>query len=250
MNRKASGHVGLITALAIVAVGAAGFLVWRSLEEQSKPPPSFPLLTDDPDPALRGTVAWVDTTDNCVKAISASGSARRELYCIEGGDITGGVVLAWLPDGRLEMTLYEWPMPASIRAVWRKVVDVGTLTIEDASIEGVPNTPPAPAQPAPTPEGAEVVVTADGGRLTIALDDEVGSRVLFDGEGAPDYGTEPFPPIWSPDWEWILVNDGRLIVVTVDDPPVARILVEDTSSWTSARIPGVAVTGEDLLGSS
>lgn len=247
MDGKARSPAGWIVAVIVVlAVFGVGFFLWRAMEEQATPPPEFPGLAEDPDPALHGTVAWVDVSDGCVKMIAASGAAQRTLACIEE-EVTGGVALEWLDDGRLQMTKYDWPMPDPMVVAWRRIVDPATLEVEDVPAAGAPRTPPLLREPGPAPDGSRVVTEVEGGRMTITLEGAGGDRMLFDGRGAPDYGTSGFPPMWSADQQWLLVNDGRLLVVTIAEPAVTRILVEDTSSWTSAGIPGVALTGEDLL---
>ena len=67
---------------------------------------------------------------------------------------------------------------------------------------------------------------------------------------SPEYSIQA---IWAPNWEWVLAYDGRLLVVTVDDPAQIRVLVAEPAGlggWgsTDPRIATYAVTDLDLLG--
>ena len=85
--------------------------------------------------------------------------------------------------------------------------------------------------------------------MEIVLTDAAGSRTLLSTEGNPDYWVK-VPPTWSPDGRWIVVEDGasEILLITVDDPAVTRLLVTNAMSWLgwSGRT-SLAVTGAQLL---
>jgi hypothetical protein len=251
MDRPPRGNKGLfILVVVVLALAGMGTCAYVGLRNYSTPPPDFPLLVDDPDPTLHGTVAFVDAwEDTCVRVIAASGTVSKEVYCLDKANPGEGPALAWLPDGRLEMILYDWPPEEPIRPRWRKIVDVATLAVEDASLEGVADEPLHLTAPGPTPDGRSLMIeSAHGGTISILIEDGSGGyRSLLNASGNPDYGITHEYPIWSPDFEWLLVNDGRWLIVTVADPAVTRILAETPATFFSSGIAAVAITEEDLL---
>jgi len=74
------------------------------------------------------------------------------------------------------------------------------------------------------------------------------SRTLWSADVSPEYSIEA---IWAPDGQWVLAHDGRLLVVTPDDPARIRVLVADRAGWAARPAPipmhVFAVTGADLL---
>ena len=76
-------------------------------------------------------------------------------------------------------------------------------------------------------------------------------RVLMSGTGNRDYSVAlGGAPVFSPDASWIVLNDGRLLLITTGDDPETRILEDHPSgvgSWGSALIRTFAVTDADLL---
>lgn len=242
-RRRARPYVLVAVALALAAVG---FFVVRGLSAYSTPNPEFPSLVDVPDPSLQGTVAYSE--GSCVRVVAAAGGPSRDVLCFEG-DEGEGPQLVFLPDGRLEITMFEWPAEQSVRGAWQKIVDLDTGSVEETPAAEVPDLP-IPAADSPVgPNGERIVATARGGQLTIVLEGPSGARTLLSAEGNPDYRLVS-PPVWSPDGRWILAHEadeGRLLLVTVADPPQTRVLVEHLASFTSSGIVGVAVTGFDLL---
>jgi hypothetical protein len=242
-----------------VAVGLAAlsFLVVRDLGERAKPSPEFESLAESPDASLRGTVAYYDITTQCVRIVAAAGQPSRDVVCLTPEETfnpdhdTYGPLLAWLPDGRLAVTMFWWgeDLPeSSVLPGWQKVVDVATGVVDETPVAQLPVTLP-PALPAPGPDGGVIEYESQGGHVEIVLTDAAGSRILLSTDGNPDYWVK-VPPTWSPDGRWIVVENGasQILLITVDDPAVTRLLVgENAMSWLgwSGRTH-LAVTGADF----
>ena len=243
---------------AIVAgVAVAGFFLVRDITAYNKPNPVFPSLAENPDPSLQGTVAYYDVTTSCVRVVAAAGQPSEDVLCLTESETfnpdkdTFGPLLAWLPDGRLEVTMFWWgetqPETAATPG-WQKLVDVTTGVVEEVPATELPRTLPEVTAPA-GPNGERIEVTSDGGHVEIVMTDAAGSRTLLSTEGNPDYWVK-VPPTWSPDGRWIVVEDGasEILLITVDDPAVTRLLVTNAMSWLgwSGRT-SLAVTGAQLL---
>ena len=243
----------------VVGVAVVGFFLVRgNVNGYNRPNPVFSSLADNPDPSLEGTVAYYDVTTSCVRIVAAAGQPSRDVLCLSHDETfnpnkdTFGPLLAWLPDGRLEVTMFWWgerqPESAATPG-WQKIVDVATGAVEEVPQAEVPDTLPEATGPAPGPNGEQIEVTSDGGRVEIVLADAAGSRTLLSTEGNPEY-TIKVPPTWSPDGRWIVVENGpgEILLITVDDPAVTRILTTNAMSWLgwSGRT-SLAVTGANLL---
>ena len=226
----------IVGALLVVAVLTGGFFFARSLWWALRPTPSFPLLVDNPDPLLRGTVAYLKPypNDHCIYVAAASGAASKRLTCVEGAK--GGGELAWLDDGKLQVTHYgDAQHPDDI---WRKTIDVETAAIEDVPRSAIPARQEPPASAA-GPNGEIVTSSSGRGTLTVTMTTRERTRTLLS-VGAPDTYTFG-SPVWGLDGSWFVVKDDldRLLVVTTGEPSQTRVLVE--GGWAQA------VTGEDFL---
>ena len=113
---------------------------------------------------------------------------------------------------------------------WQKVVDVTTGAVQEVPAAEVPSTLPV-ATASAGPNGEQIEVTSDGGHVEIVLTDAAGSRTLLTAEGNPEYAIK-VPPTWSPDGRWIVVENGpgEILLITVDDPAVTRILTTNAMS--------------------
>lgn len=250
MDRPSGGNKGIVILVVIVfLIVGMGTCAYIGVRNMNTEPPDFPLLNENPDPNLHGTVAYLDEATWCVRIVAASGADSRQVYCLDqkaGGE---GPALAWLPDGRLEMIMYDFPSHQPLTLRWRKIVDVTTFEVEDASLEGLPDEPVPNMPPGPTPDGRSIMIeSAGGGTISILIEDGTSYRSLLNASGNNNYGILGSYPIWSPDYEWLLVHDGRLLIVTVADPAVTRILVVNPVGFPGSGIPGVAITAADLLG--
>ena len=264
--------VGAAIALLAVLVAVVVVLVVRDV---GRAVPSFPGLAADPDPALRGTVAYFDDSSGCVRIVAAAGAPDREVYCLPAGkpgplpgpdevaDVPvawkrAGPQLVWQPGGRLEVTMFAMAVPTSgdrpgfeptYRPLTTKVVDVATGKVAD-------RTPPAALDLTTRPvvnAGRRIRITGgdDSGRAEIGLSDASGARTLVSVRGPRFYRFNT--AFWAPGGEWIAADDGRILVVTPGDPATTRVLTDASSAVTfggseeGGRISRFAVTGEDLL---
>ena len=124
----------LVAVVAVVVVAG----VVATVREATRKVPSFPSLTEHPDPSLHGTVAYY-AKDGCVHIVAASGAADKLVPCLpRGQDVKQaeklgkliGPQLVWLPDGRLEVTMFRMTGPPGPGETWhkgwQKRVDVAT----------------------------------------------------------------------------------------------------------------------------
>jgi len=247
----------LVVSAVVIALAVGGFFLVRELIAFGRPVPEFGSLADDPDPSLHGTVAYfamdeqakTQVTSGCVRVVAAAGVPSREVLCITQGEHEVGPRLVFLPDGRLEVTMFSRPTDQPPAAAWQKVVNVRTGEIEDIPASRIPETPAEPAATA-TPAGEQISthLQANTARLVLTAADGV-SRTLWSADVPPDYEIEA---IWAPNWEWVLAHDGRLLVVTLDDPALIRVLAPE--AWALGEYAGLepplsffAVTAADLL---
>ena len=250
-----------IVGAVVVALAVVGFFVVREIAAYNKPNPVFPSLADNPDPTLQGTVAYYDVMTSCVRIVAAGGQPSKDVLCITEEEAyhptqdAYGPLLAWLPDGRLQVTMLLWgerQAEAEAAGWWQKIVDVTTGAVEEVPAAEVPNTLPETTEPAPGPNGEQIEVTSEGGRVEIVLLDAAGSRTLLSTEGNPEYAIK-VPPTWSPDGRWIVVEDeaSEILLITVDDPAVTRVLATNAMSWLGwGGRTHLAVTGANLLEST
>lgn len=245
--------------VAALAVGLAvvGFLVVRDLVAFNRPAPQFPSLADNPDPSLHGTVVYFATdtepkaqiNSGCVRVVAAAGATSRDVLCLTDAGYDVGPQLAFLPDGRLEVTMFSWPTDEPLVVAWQKIVDVRTGVAEGVPVAQLPSAPVAMGSTV-TPAGERITATSRGNNVELVLTDAGGlSRTLWSAEVSPEYSMDV---IWAPNWEWVLAYDGRLLVVSVDDPAQIRVLVAETGGlggWGSTEPPlrVFAVTDADLL---
>jgi hypothetical protein len=256
-GRRSVGTVVAVVAgvagAAIVAVAA--FLFWRTSWER----PEFASLADRPDPSLHGTVAYVDNATRCVRIVAAAGAPSKDVLCLDDEDPETsktlgkplGPQLLWRADGRLEVTMFRMTDPPGpgFEPGWQKVVDATTGAVEDVPAADVPSEATLTGRPTVSPSGAEVRTVASGGRVEVVVDDERGSRTLLSVDQAPD-GSYDLVAFWQPAGEWIAADDGRILIITLDDPAVTRVLTD--ASTRGAFGPGdafsrFAVTDADLL---
>ncbi len=209
--------------LTLVALGglAGGVVLARELWFGLRPTPEFAVLGDHPDPSLVGTVAYIasDSGRDCVDVVPASGTPSTRLRCFD----SSVHVLAWLPDGRLEVTGYGSVDHPEDR--WRLIIDLRAGTTEEVPQAQIPEE--APPVDSRGPDGEQVVSETEEGRLRVTLTTASGTRELLS-VGAPNTYTFG-DPAWSPDGQWFVVKDDLdqiVLITTTSDPSSARVLVE------------------------
>lgn len=246
----------IVAVVAVVAVGIIQMLTTHV--------PSFPSLAAHPDPSIVGTVAYVDGQTGCVHVVAAAGSPDKQVYCVppfspaksptEGK--ASGPQLRWLPGGRLEVTMFRAFMgkdqPPTYGPGWQRVVDVRTGVVTQTPADKVPSTPDLTLQPTTSPTGQRLTSTSDRGHVKIVLADSTGSRTLLEARGPSDYTYTLRTAFWSPTWQWVVADDGRILVVTTGATPTTRVLTAASKggAFYGADEPmfaRFAVTADNLL---
>jgi hypothetical protein len=207
------------------------FAIYKSM---TTPNPKFPSLADNPDTALTGTVAYYDNPSRCIKVISASGAKSKELMCMaefdkakaetEGKPV--GWNITWRSDNRLEITEFLMMTTGSsptFKPSWQKVVDVVTGETVDVPAAQISKKPTAGKRKTISSNGSKISFTSDSGHGVVTLTKSGKDRVLLDVQGNPEtYRINGAH--WSADYKWVAVDDGRLLITTIDDPSVTRAL--------------------------
>jgi hypothetical protein len=227
----------LVIGVALVAAAGVVVAIGAGLRRANRPIPEFPSLADSPDPSLEGTVAYYDTDAGCVRVVDASGAASEDAYCFDADDDENGPQLAFRPDGRLEVTMYSWPQGGELSAKWQRLVDVGSGEVEEVPIADVPEKPTQSPIPAVGPDGQTVTYESKSGTITVTLTSDAGTRTLLSATG-PEGGYQVSPggqPVWSPDGDWIVLDEGRLLLITTADPSQTRVLVDPVGGLGSYR---------------
>jgi hypothetical protein len=255
----------VIVAVAIVAIGLPAWTVIRQFVDEARPVPTFPSLADQPDDSLQGTVAYT-AQNGCVRLVAAAGAPSEEIYCLPNEDMSKapevgkevGPQLVWLPDGRLEITVFRMD-PTQMKdsttapplvAGWQQILDVRTGEVEEVAANEVPSAPNLSTEPTVSPDGREVTTSSDelSGEVEVVLIDDTGSRTLLSAHGPGKYAYS-IRAFWAPNWQWIAADDGRILVITTDDPSTTRVLVDEPRGGRSGGTvgPTFAVTADNIL---
>ena len=251
--------VGLAVAVAAAVVLVLGFLAIWGL---NRPVPQFASLPGHPDRSLQGTVAYYADQSRCVKIVAAAGRPSKTVFCLPKMDVAQAVKLgkeigpqlAWLPGGRLEVTMFRMMPPAKPGAVpgwrrgWQKIIDVRTGKIDDVPAAKVPSQPSRATHPMVSPSGQRISWTSDNGRVTVMLTSHHQSRTLLSVQGPGEYTYRLGAAFWAPNWQWIAADDGRILIITTGPHPVTRVLTSEGSQEAfSPDLARFAVTGANLL---
>lgn len=261
-RRWSIGWVIGIVAAVVVLVGV-GFVVTVVWLESERGVPSFPSLVDDPDASLQGTVAYTDGDTGCVRIIAASGADSKDVYCPEQWSVDEaaklgkpvGPQLVWLEDGRLEVTWFRMTDPPGpdLRPGWQVVVDVTTGEVEELPRDDAPSEANLDTRPLMSPDGVQIGYITDSrtGRVEVSITQPDGtSKTLLSAQGPEKYTYGLNGVFWSPDYEWLVVDDGRILVITFGEPGMVRVLVENPGGWGHGEDPmraNFAVTSENYL---
>ena len=239
-----------VALLAAVGVGAAVGIAWRTTIE-----PSFPSLQEEPQAQFRGTVAYYSDSSGCVRIIAAAGQPSKDVYCIpeepletkqeKGKPI--GPHLAWLPDGRISVTMYRMtPVPGpEVLPGWQRLVDPQTGAVEEVAEEDVPQAAPVIDHPLVSPDGARLTTVSEEGSAVISLTEGGQTRALLEVSGDPKT-YRMAPAYWSPDFTWIAADDGRVLIIDPTDPATTWILTDDARVTADERFDRFAITAEEI----
>lgn len=229
----------------------------------NRPVPSFPSLTTNPDSSLQGTVAYTDTESRCVRMVAAAGGPSKDVLCLGPQKLnpkTDAVIgkemllpqLVWRADGRLEITMMlmkgggPGKPPVHFAPEWQKVVDVVTGSVQDVPAAELPTGPNLSTTHATSPDGQKLTWSSDGeGRVRVSLTDTNGTRTLMSARGPGEYTYALHSAFWSPDWQWVAADDGRILVITPGATPQTRILVDGGGG--ASDYPLFAVTGRNMM---
>jgi hypothetical protein len=256
IGRVALWAMAAVLAVVVTAVVLVTVDIAREAEQKV---PTFPSLMADPDPGLRGTVAYF-ATDGCIHLIDASGSNDRSVHCLPAGQdpkeaaklgkLTGPQ-LRWRADGRLEITMFRMPMGP--KGEWtagsQQLLDVTTGAVEDVPTADLPAAPTKGATTATAADGREVTVASqpDDGRSEVRLAYPDGrTRTLLSVHGPRFYGIDTVA--WSPDGGWIAADDGRILVIDPAGTAATRILVEPADTGLGPEFLRYALTDRSFTG--
>ena len=247
--------VGVAVAVAVIVVAV------QLLKAATWQEPAYPSLQENPDPSVHGTVAYLSDDTNCVRIIAAGGGRSQEVYCLPEQDVEkalkglgkeqGPQLVVARPAGSSSpMFRMTDPPGPSFEPGWQKIVDVRTGEVENV-----------PDSDAPGEANRDAASPGECRRAAARADRRGDGRARARGRlRLPTLLSVDVPPeqaygmpaaFWSPDGEWIAADDGRLLVIVPDDPPVIRVLTdESTQGRFEGELSRFAVTGLDLLAPS
>lgn len=239
----------LVVLLVLTALFVIGF---------ARPIPQFPSLADKPDPTLTGTVAYLQDSTGCVRVVAAAGQPSRQVLCLPDQDVKVaeekgklvGPQLVWRDDNRLEITMFRLTDPPgpTFRPGWQKVVDVTTGAVEDTPDADVPSTVASGTEPSVAPDGRRITWASDAGAIEVVLHEGTTARTLLSAQGPDDHTYGLDNAFWSPTWNWVAADDGRILVITTGATPVTRVLTDESTMGGYGGYARFAVTAADLLG--
>ena len=239
-----------VALLAAVGVGAAVGIAWRTTAE-----PSFPSLQDDPHAEFQGTVAYYSDSSGCVRIMAAAGQPSKEVYCIPDEPIEVkeekgkpiGPHLAWLPDGRISVTMYRMtPVPGpEVLPGWQRLVDPQTGAVEEVPEKDVPQVAPVIDHPLVSPDGARLTTVSEEGAAVVSVTKDGQTRILLEVSGDPR-SYRMAPAYWSPDFTWIAADDGRILIIDPTDPATTWILTDDAGTTVDERFDRFAITAQEI----
>ncbi len=249
-RRKRISGVAIVTsAIAVAAIAAVSVvLLNRNAEQPPVTLPEFARLADAPDASLHGTVAYFSKDSGCVRAVEAAGAPAQDVLCIDDTEGLYGPALEFLADGRLAITLMEGS-PGAGTVAWQKVADLGTGAVADTPAADLPASAEEALGTSAIPDNRGLRITTQDDRIEIIVYGSGAQRYVYAENGPPGYHLG-FDPIWSPDGEWFVIDEGRLLIVTIAHPPTAHILADDPGWIGPASGPGfpvIAFTSDDLL---
>jgi hypothetical protein len=261
-KRRVGVVVGVAVAVVVAGALVVGLLLVGGVTRQV---PQFPSLAEHSDSSLQGTVAYYsEQSPQCVKVVAAAGRPVKT-FCLKWPASTPaknakegkpfGPQLAWLPGGRLQVTMFRMTAPEKPGAVpalhrgWQKIIDVRTGKVEDVPAADVPSQPTRSTRMV-SPSGQRISRTSHDGRIKVMLTGRNGTRTLLSAQGPGEYTYGLNSAFWAPNWQWIAADDGRILIITTGHAPVTRVLSTESRSVTLGLAPALAVTGENILAPS
>jgi hypothetical protein len=222
MTPERRALVAIVAAISVLVIVTVVILAFGVI-----PLPEYPALSDQPDPSIPGTVAYMEYDETpCLFTVPASGGEGQEAWC--GREYVE--FPAWTADGLLVVT--DWQAEPTY-----VLIDPVTGT----EVDQVPAGDQLADGPLPY-SGQDRQERADGAKVrTEGLRGGTSSVVVrLDGQDQTILSIEDAPSDyrfyeaqWSPDGEWVLVSDteGRLLIVGADGTPGARVLVDGLEEW-------------------
>ncbi|GAB4326082.1 MAG: hypothetical protein Kow0010_09000 [Dehalococcoidia bacterium] len=205
---------GVLGALAVLVVLALLVL------QLGRKDPSPPSLRDNPNPAIPGRIAYIDS-ESCIWVAEASGATRKKVACSDFPDW-----VSWVDADTVGFASYAEPG----RTHWFEV-DIGTGDVRDL---GVINQ--WPREPSLTrPDGVTVRIDYDDGTVYRVEGTE---RTVMYSANYPD-GHVPRAMFWSPDGRWLVLQywapraNGAEVWIVAEDGTAAGTLA--TGVWGSAN---------------
>jgi hypothetical protein len=191
--------------------------------------PSPPSLRDDPNPAIPGSIIYLND-EQCIIRTAASGAGpEEEVYCLSKNDYPSEMYLA--DDTTILFTRYDSRGPVLFE------LDTATRTIRDLGVQ--PTTPKPVESGLVAPSGEEVFAEYDG-RVVVLKN---GTRTTI---AEFDTGRQggPSPVTWSPDGQWILLRywartRAELWIVSRDGTTQGTLTKDASGSAASWYVEGV-----------
>jgi hypothetical protein len=82
------------------------------------------------------------------------------------------------------------------------------------------------------------------------LHEPTGARTLLSARG-PGKGTYRLQTVfWAPNWQWLAADDGRILIITTENPAVTRVLTAESTMGGYGGYPRFAVAAQDILTTS
>ncbi|MDH3262115.1 MAG: hypothetical protein OEM81_10920 [Acidimicrobiia bacterium] len=222
MNPERRAIVSIVAAVSVLVVVTAIILIFGVI-----PLPDFPSLTEQSDPSIPGTIAYVvHDRASCIYTVPASGGQPAEVWCGQYADVPG-----WTSDGLLVVTDY-FAEPVYVLIDPATGSEVDRVRIGTGS-DGGPEPYPYDLR-RQRPDGAVVFTDWKGdGASTVRVRFADGTeRAILTVENAPrDYNFSDAQ--WSPDGSRLLISDsaGRLIVAKAEGEANPRVVVRDQETW-------------------
>jgi hypothetical protein len=187
--------------------------------------------------------------------MAAAGQSSKEVYCISDEPIEVmeekgkpiGPHLAWLPDGRISITMYRMtPVPGpEVRPGWQRLVDPLTGVVEEVPERDVPQVASVLDHPTVRPDGAQFTTVSDEGAAVVSVTKDGQTRILLDVSGDPR-SYRMAPTYWSPDFTWIVADDGRILIINPTDPATTWLLTDDVGITVDERFDRFAITAQEM----